>query len=372
MGAEMMRAEMMGAGMMRADIVIPNGTAAVPARSDASVERRLRAKVYATCPPSTSHPENYLEHVAEIARWSDRAGCTGILIYTDNSLVDPWLVAQVILANTQALTPLVAVQPVYMHPYAVAKMVTSLGFMYDRRVDLNLVAGGFKNDLAALNDTTPHDLRYERLIEYTTIIRRLLQGGPAVTQEGAFYSVTNLSLSPELAPGLFPRILISGSSAAGLDAAKAIGGIPVKYPEPPDQYRDYAQGCENGYGIRVGIIARETEAAAWDIADQRFPDNRKGQLLHQLAMRTSDSAWHKRLSEIGGQSERRGVYWLHPFENYQTFCPYLVGSYETVASALAAYRTDDETVFLLDVPPSEHEFEHIEAVLALAAAKEAA
>ena len=39
--------------------------------------------------------------VIEVARWSEDTGCTGILVYTDNSLVDPWLVAQIIIENTE-------------------------------------------------------------------------------------------------------------------------------------------------------------------------------------------------------------------------------------------------------------------------------
>src|SRR5207253_10279167 len=57
---------------------------------------------------------------------------------------------------------------------SVAKMVTSLAFLHGRRVYLNMVAGGFTNDLAALNDHTPHDERYSRLGEYTVIIQGLL------------------------------------------------------------------------------------------------------------------------------------------------------------------------------------------------------
>src|SRR6266566_3812159 len=84
-----------------------------------------------------------------------------MLIY--NSKLDPWLVSQIIIQNTRSLCPLVAVQPVYMHPYSVAKMLASFGYLYRRRLYLNMVAGGFKNDLIALNDTTPHDKRYQRL-----------------------------------------------------------------------------------------------------------------------------------------------------------------------------------------------------------------
>jgi alkanesulfonate monooxygenase SsuD/methylene tetrahydromethanopterin reductase-like flavin-dependent oxidoreductase (luciferase family) len=43
------------------------------------------------------------------------------------------------------------------------------------------VAGGFKNDLLALNDLTPHDERYARLLEYATVIQNLLRTGDPVS-----------------------------------------------------------------------------------------------------------------------------------------------------------------------------------------------
>src|SRR5947208_3642917 len=131
----------------------------------AAVQRpKTTFEIFSTCPQSNAVArEDFLGNVAQVARWSERYGCKGILIYTDNSLVDPWLLAQVVIENTATLCPLVAVQPVYMHPYSVAKMVSSLSFLYDRQVYLNMVAGGFTNDLKALNDLTPHDRRYDRL-----------------------------------------------------------------------------------------------------------------------------------------------------------------------------------------------------------------
>ena len=123
--------------------------------------------LFSTCPASTSvAKDRYVQRVAEVARWSEQSGCKGILVYSDNSLLDPWLLAHIIIQNTTALCPLVAVQPVYMHPYAVAKQITSFAYLYGRRLYLNMVAGGFKNDLDALSDTTPHDKRYARLVEY--------------------------------------------------------------------------------------------------------------------------------------------------------------------------------------------------------------
>src|SRR5947209_10893669 len=142
-------------------------------------------KVFATCPPSfAASPQSYLREVLEVARWSEAAGCEGILVYTDNGIVDPWLVAQLIMQATERLCPLVAVQSAYMHPYSVAKMVATLAHLHGRRTYLNMVAGGFRNDLLALGDETPHDERYERVIEYAAIIKALGSTDGPVSYDG--------------------------------------------------------------------------------------------------------------------------------------------------------------------------------------------
>jgi alkanesulfonate monooxygenase len=245
-----------------------------------------------------------------------------------------------------------------MHPYTVAKMVASLGYLHERRVCLNMVAGGFKNDLIALNDTTPHDKRYQRLIEYTAIIKRLLSGTPLVNHEGEFYKAGNLKLSPPLPPELFPGIFMSGSSDEGLAAAQAIGATAIQYPKPAKDYDRALPDSAAGFGIRLGIISRERHEEAWTAAHARFPEDRKGQLAHQLAMKVSDSVWHKQLSRIGTETEET-PYWLVPFQNYKTMCPYLVGSYDCVAEELARYLAAGYRTFILDIPPNPEELGHI-------------
>ena len=318
-------------------------------------------KIFSTCPPSNlADQRTYLAQVDKIARWSEAAGCEGILVYTDNGLVDPWLVSQRIIEQTERLCPLVALQPIYMHPYSAAKMVASYGFLYGRRVYLNMVAGGFKNDLNALNDPTPHDERYARLLEYTTLVLDLLRTSGPVTRAGRHYTVTNLKMTPPLAPELFPGVFVSGSSAAGLDAARQLGATAVQYPKPASEYETAAVPDDLDAGIRVGIIARQESADAWRVARERFPEDRKGQITHQLAMKISDSSWHKQLSELGEMEQgEENPYWLVPFENYKTFCPYLVGSYERVADEIARYMSVGYRTFILDVPASPEELGHI-------------
>jgi alkanesulfonate monooxygenase len=325
-------------------------------------------RIFSTCPQSKDVPRGrYLQEVAEVARWSEDAGCEGILVYTDNSIVDPWLVSQVILQSTARLCPLVATQPAYMHPYAVAKMVASLGHLHRRRLWLNMVAGGFKNDLAALDDQTPHDQRYQRLVEYTLIVKRLLESDAPVSFEGEFYRVRNLRMTPPLDAALAPGILVSGSSPAGLEAARAIGAVAVKYPRPPKDYLGDPPPEGAGCGVRIGIIARAAEEEAWRVAHERFPEDRRGQIAHQLAMKVSDSHWHRQLSGAAkANGMREGAYWMWPFENYKTFCPYLVGDYDQVAEQIAAYLAVGYRSFILDIPPSRAELDHVRVAFARA------
>src|SRR5262245_45182601 len=332
------------------------------------MDSQPKISFFATCPQSSDHTSGeYLQRVIDVAKWSEANGCEGILVYTDNRILDPWLVAQNIIQHTSRLSPLVAVQPVYMHPYSVAKMVASLGFLHHRRVYLNMVAGGFSNDLVSLDDTTAHDRRYDRLVEYTEIVKRLLMSESALSFEGEFYRIKNLKLSPRLPAELVPDILMSGSSEASLAAAEKLGATAIKYPKSPSEDEGVRSGRKIDSGVRTGIIARETEEEAWRIAHQRFPDDRKGQIAHELAMKTSDSVWHKQLSALTHSTDtHKTSYWLGPFQNYKTFCPYLVGSYKNVADEIARYLALGYQTFILDIPPNEEELRCIGKVFRLA------
>lgn len=326
-----------------------------------------RIPVFSTCPQSREAlGPSYVQRVVDVARWSEAAGCEGILIYTDNGLVDPWLVAQLVTQSTERLAPLVALQAAYMHPFTAANMVATLGHLYGRRVWLNLLAGGFRNDLLALNDPTPHDERYARTCEYAEVITRLLTG-ESVTFAGRYYSVTNLRLAAALPPEIRPGLMMSGSSPAGLAAARAVGALAVKYPKRPS---DESPQDQEDSGVRVGIVARPDADEAWRVAHARFPEDRKGQLTQKLAMKVSDSHWHRQLAEMGAEEGGdNDPYWLWPFENYATFCPYLVGSYDRIAEELRRYMGLGFGAFILDIPPSEEELRHIGVVFERAGAR---
>lgn len=85
-------------------------------------------------------------------------------------------------------------------------------------------------------------------------------------------------------------------------------------------------------------------------------------------MSVSDSEWHERLSEAASSDGviEESPYWMVPFENYKTFCPYLVGSHDEVAQVLGGYFSSGFDTLITDVPFEPEDLEHVGRVLELA------
>src|SRR5256886_12828067 len=79
----------------------------------------------------------------------------------------------------------------------------------------------------------------------------------------------------------------------------------------------------------------------------------------QLAMKVSDSVWHGQLSDLADATAAGdSPYWLVPFQNYKTMCPYLVGSYERGGDQLARYIGVGDRSFIPHISPTEEGFHH--------------
>lgn len=313
-----------------------------------------RVDVFSACPASAGVAgADYGDRVRTVSRWSEAHGCRGMLIYSDNRQLDPWMVSQIAVRSTRRLAPLVAVQPAYAHPYVVAKAIATLASLYGRRLFINWVAGGFKNDLRALADDTPHDARYDRLVEYATVVRKLTDG-ERVTFEGDYHRVRGLELRPPVSSALRPGFMVSGSSPAGRSASRILGARAVTCALPPEEGQRPPSASPLRSGLRVGIIARARREDAWRTAYRRFPVDRQGELTRDLARSVSDSHWHSSLCRVADDRAGEGTpFWTRPFESYKAMCPYLVGSHDEVAEVLATWVSRGFRTFILDEPKTE-------------------
>lgn len=140
-------------------------------------------------------PKAYIGELMRVARFADRNGFEGILLFEGNDVfVEPWAMAQHIMAETTRSSPLIAVNPLYMHPFTAAKFVSSFAQLYGRKVYLNMITGTAVSDLEGLGDDQSHADRYVRLGEYATLMRQLLASPRPVNFAGRFYHASNLQL----------------------------------------------------------------------------------------------------------------------------------------------------------------------------------
>lgn len=309
----------------------------------------LAHDVYSSCPPLRDHsPSSYRKRLIDVARWTEEAGFKGILTHTDNASLDPWAAAQLIIEHTETLVPIVAVNPIYMHPLSTARMINTIAYLHGRRVDLNLVSGGFARHLRAAGCSLDHDQRYDRLAEYGEVLRLLLTADKPVSYAGSHYELKSAALSPQLPPDMMPGFFMSGASDAARHAQEKLGVTRLAYPREIGTYQGPSPLRRGGVGW--GVIARETADEAWSVARRRFPIDKRGEKIHDFASAGVQSRWHQHLSEDAvAAGARESVYWLYPFRSYRAFSPYLVGSHAEVAGVLSRYFALGVSAVVLDV-----------------------
>jgi alkanesulfonate monooxygenase len=310
--------------------------------------------------PRTQNINNYWTDICKIACLSEKYGLTGVLLFTGNdTYLEPWLVAQEMLRQTNSISPLIAVNPVYMHPFTVAKMVASLVRFYGRKIYLNMVTGTALSYQKALGDRLSHDERYDRLAEYIKIVGGLLSSTRPLSFHGNYYEIDQLQLFPGIALETAPEFLLSGQSESAWRVCGATGSTGMQML--PARMED---GLSNVRGIHCGIVSRETEGAAWQAARALFPESEDSQAMLQHSMSNTDAVWKRRLK---AESERvvtaADGYWLAPFANFQADCPYLVGAHEYIAERLRRLVRRGVTTFILDIPANEEEFINLSRVL---------
>ncbi|GAA2632226.1 hypothetical protein GCM10010399_75660 [Dactylosporangium fulvum] len=285
--------------------------------------------VYSTFPRDDGSSPDFLRHAADALRWTEAAGIIGTLIAGDHECVDPWVGAQLVLEQSSTLVPVVATDPADLHPFGAARKVTTLSTLFGRRVDLDLVAGGNQAELRALGIFLDHHERYDRLTEYGQIIIALLAPGGPTTYRGNFYEMSDAAVRPPLPPGLAPHFFVTGSSPAAAAASRALGATRLTTARALEEYGADSQRRHSG-GLRLGLIARETSAQAWQEARRRYP---------------------------GDNGRYDGAFWSHPLDAPSARCPYLVGSESEVAQTLAQYFDLGLEVLVLG-PPHDEDDQH--------------
>ncbi|AQV94492.1 alkanesulfonate monooxygenase, FMNH(2)-dependent [Cupriavidus necator] len=258
------------------------------------------------------------EYLKQVAVAADTLGYEGVLIPTGRSCEDPWVAASALAAVTQRLKFLVAVRPGLMAPTLAARMAATFDRISNGRLLINLVTGGDTAELEGDGLFLDHAARYEASAEFLRIWRQVLAAshdGDKVDYEGKHLSVKGATVLYPPLQQPHPPVYFGGSS----EPAHALAGEQVDtyltWGEPPsdvaqklDDVRRHAarHGRKVKFGIRLHVIVRETEAAAWAAADDlisRLDDETVARA--QAVFAKMDSEGQRRMAALHAGGTRR-------------------------------------------------------------------
>lgn len=270
-------------------------------------------------------------------RDAEAGGIDGVLIFTANRMPNSFAVAQMIMNETSALIPLIALRADLAHPFEVYSRLLALSGIGQRPIAINLVAGSNCSEQIELGDDCPHDERYHRLAEFAAVLIRLAESGGICDYSGTYYRIeTKVRMAD---PGqLDLRLYVSGSSVEARTLADCLHASRIA-PWQVDGDRDWPQG------VPLGIIARDNDEAAWRVADAAFI--KAIATGHIPELKGNDSHWRERLLDEADQqlhsSTERPVWWYDPYLGTRVHRTgrrsnhvWLVGSYARVANEIDA------------------------------------
>lgn len=305
-----------------------------------------------------------LEYMQQIARAADDLGYKGALLPTGRSCEDAWVVASSLISATKRLKFLVAIRPGITSPTAAARMTSTFDRLSNGRLLINVVTGGDPAEATADGVYLSHDERYAVTDEFLDIYRRVL-AGEVVDFEGKHLRVSAAKLLYPPVQTPHPPLYFGGSSEAAHELAAKHVDMYLTWGEPPQAVREKIEdmkrrAAERGrtlrFGIRLHVIVRETNSAAWDAANTLIKHLDDDAIAAaQKAFARFDSEGQRRMSQLhGGRRDALEVspnLWAGVGLVRGGAGTALVGDAETVAARMREYADLGIDTFILSGYP---------------------
>ncbi|SNT63774.1 alkanesulfonate monooxygenase [Tardiphaga sp. OK246] len=319
------------------------------------------------------------DYLRQIARAADKLGYYGALLPTGRNCEDSWVIASAIAPWTERLRYLVAVRPGLQSPTVAARMTATLDRLTNGRLLINIVTGGDAVENKGDGVFLDHDERYQVTREFLNVYAREL-AGEAVTVAGKHITVEDgrILYPPIQTP--HPPFYFGGSSDAGIDVAVDTVDKYLTWGEPPAQVAEKIarvrgiaeqRGRKITFGIRLHVIVRHTNEAAWKAADELIEHLTDDTIASaQQILGRMDSVGQQRMSQLhGGRRDRLEVspnLWAGVGLVRGGAGTALVGDPATVAARIREYQDLGIDTFILSgYPHLEEAYRFAELVFPL-------
>lgn len=212
----------------------------------------------------------------EIVEAVDTGGYKYLLMPFNAICWEATVVASWYAARTRNVAPLIALRSGYVNPALAAKMFATLDQMSGGRLCINLIAGINDDDTAADGILDSKEVRYEKMDEEVTIMKKLWASSEPVGFVGKHYTC-NQVIEPKPFQKPHPPFFLGGGSPQAAEISAKHSSVHLFWGDKPKvieqrigEIKKLATkyGRENAlqFGMRLQIVCADTEAAAWEQA----------------------------------------------------------------------------------------------------------
>ena len=308
------------------------------------------------------------EHVRDVLLAADHAGFRNILLPSGfNTGVDSWTMAAYVARDVKQISLLPAVRVGEQHPPMFARAAANLDRMLGGRLNVNIIS----SPLAGV-PTQSSAIRYCRTREFMQLVKLFWQTpqGGTVSFDGEYYQIQVKRDLPEPVRPSGPLLYFGGGSPEAKEAAATAADVYLFWGDTVpfirdgiDEMRERAAqfGRELVYGLRVHVIARETEAEAHEAAQRLVSrlDADVGETIKQRAL-DKESVGKARQNSLLAQGEWADTFLWTGIGRGRPGCgTAIVGSYDQVERKLREYMAVGVEAFILSGYPHRDEAERL-------------
>ena len=218
------------------------------------------------------------EMFKRVVKAAEENGFEYILLPVAAACWDAWLTSAVLTGATEKIKMLVAARPGYINPVLLAKMIATFDQMTKGRISINLIAGQNDVENVAEGVGLSKNERYEMMMEEVEICKGLWSGNGKLDYDGKFYNLHQAHIGTEIYQKPFPKFYLGGGSSEAAEFSAKHAHVHLFWGDTVERIksnisqirklaRKYKREREIGFGMRLQIICRETEAEAWAVAE---------------------------------------------------------------------------------------------------------
>jgi alkanesulfonate monooxygenase len=214
---------------------------------------------------------------------AEAAGFEYFLVPVAATCWEAWISSAMAVAKTRRIKALVAARPGYVSPVQLAKMGATFDQLSGGRLAVNLIAGQSEAETEAEGIKLAKADRYALMDEDVTIMKALWTARGPVDFDGRLHSLKGARIAPRPLQQPHPRFYLGGGSAEAWEISAKHSDVHLFWGDTPERIAAnmttirglaarYGRAKKIGFGMRLQILCRETEAAAWAAAHELVRD----------------------------------------------------------------------------------------------------